>query len=200
MVNAILFAGPSGAGKTSLIENIAATNPDFEHVFLYMTRPLRDGEKGRETKTREELKQMYENGEVLYLIEKHGVLFGLSTLSLYGILNRGKIPMVEMAIYDIDVFRRVHEDVLVIYVAPPSKELLGDRLLRDGRSNQSNRQSAGFIELDEYNRGKFDDLIDLRIINQEGRIEESAERVVRYFKTQKEIGVGSALKSRSTKI
>ncbi len=182
MKRALLFAGPSGAGKTSLIEKIAGINPEFEHIFMYMTRTLRTGEKERETKTREELEQMHKKGEVLYLLEKHGVLFGPSTASFHGILDINRTPMIEMSIYDIGIFRSVYKDVLVVYVAPPSKELLEKRLLRDGRGKIGGRYPDSLVEMDSYLAGRFNRLIDLHIVNDEGRLEESANKVVNCFK------------------
>jgi len=179
MKPALLFAGPSGSGKTSLIEKITEIDPEFEHIFMYMTRSIRDGEKCRETKSREELTKMYEQGEVLYLLEKHGVLFGPSVKSFHSILNRCKVPMIEMSIYDITVFKCVYTATSVVYVAPPSKDILGKRLLRDGRKG---RYDAGLVEIDEYIASKFNSVIDLQIINNEDRLQESAISVINYFK------------------
>lgn len=183
MTTAILFAGPSGAGKTSIIENIIKINLDFEHIFIYMTRPLRKGEKDRATKTKTELEQMYEKGEILYLLQKHNVFFGPSTISFQGILNRNKIPMIEMSIYDIDTFRNVHKDILVVYVVPPSKEILGKRLLRDSRDN---RYYSSLVEMDDYLSGKFDKIIDFRLVCDDGKIEESARKVINHFNKLKQ--------------
>ncbi len=183
MKKVLLFAGPSGAGKTTLIDKIIDMDSDFEHIFMYMTRPLRDGEKERQTKTREELGQMHKKGEVLYLLEKHGVTFGPSTTSFHGILNRNKTPMIEMSIYDVDVFRNVYRDVLVTYVVPQSTEILVKRLLRDGRSG---RHNDSLTEMNEYLAGKLNYLIDLHIANEEGRLEESAKRIASYSKKSEE--------------
>ena len=39
----VICGALSGAGKTSLIEKIAGINPEFEHIFMYMTRTLWHG-------------------------------------------------------------------------------------------------------------------------------------------------------------
>ena len=174
MNEVVLLAGPSGTGKTSLLEKMTGLDSNFEHIFTYMTRPKRENEKERETKSLKELEEMYHNGEVLYLLKRHGVMFGPSTTSLYKILNHGNIPVIEMSVYELDTFQKKYPKTIVAYVAPQSLEILMGHLLRDGRSTGSDRQSESAKELDDYKSNKLNCFIDIHLVNQEHRIAETA--------------------------
>lgn len=119
----IVFAlvGPSGTGKTALIEDMLKRFSD-ELVILpsLTTRPRRNAEDDRSTRfvSREEFERLREAGELVQSVEYSGNLYGDVSQDVNDIVDSGRHairPLVETAVRS---FRDKGYRVAMIRVVP----------------------------------------------------------------------------------
>tara|TARA_B100000927_G_scaffold73954_1_gene58912 strand:+ start:242 stop:856 length:615 start_codon:yes stop_codon:yes gene_type:complete len=162
----IIFAAPSGSGKSSLIKKIIeSSNNRLQLSVSATTRSPREGEiNGKDYFfiSDEEFKSLQENDAFIESAEVHGFMYG--TLKSF---VKEKIDEDITVILDIDVqgFRQI-KDSLVSYVSifiiPPSIEELRDRLISRGLDTKE------VIEqrlVNAKNELKFANLFDYIILN-----------------------------------
>ena len=134
----ILFvvSAPSGAGKTTLCRMLLERVEGISFSVSYTTRPPRKGEVHGVDYffvDRRTFEGMIEKGEFLEYAQVHGNLYGTSRSYVEERLSKG-----EDLILDIDVqgarqvFDKVREDAVGIFIFPPSFEELKKRLLSRG--------------------------------------------------------------------
>lgn len=161
----ILFivSGPSGAGKTSLIEKVRAElavrgNPLHFSVSHTTRSPRANEADGRNYHfvSREAFEGMIEREEFIEWAHVHGQMYGTSKREVLGRLERG-----EDVILDIDVqgARIISEDEglrphsLSVFVFPPSFEELERRLRSRGLNEESDLRRRLEKASDEIEHG-----------------------------------------------
>jgi guanylate kinase len=128
----LVLSGPSGAGKTSLIQKIADDIGDFYFSISTTTRPIRDGEvEGIHYHFvgREEFKKDVEADEFLEYAVVHGNYYGTSLKPVKKALLAGKLVL-----FDIDVQgntavnSRLGDITTSVFITPPTLSELKKRL------------------------------------------------------------------------
>jgi guanylate kinase len=127
----IVISAPSGAGKTTIAREILKRNPSLEFSVSATTRPMRMGEEhGRDYffLTREEFERRVHAGEFVEWEEIYGNLYGTLRSELEPALRNGR-----HLLFDLDVkgglsIKRQYPDALLIFIEPPSMEVLRQRL------------------------------------------------------------------------
>lgn len=132
----VVLSGPSGVGKTTigkLIEKDSRLNGLIKKVPTCTTRPPRPGEEdGKDYMflSRAEFAVGLSEGIFLEWVEIFGNFYGTSKREVDRILKEGKIPLL---IIDVRGGRYVKslykDDVLTIFIMPPSEEELRRRLV-----------------------------------------------------------------------
>ena len=124
-----MITGPSGVGKGTLIQHLRERVPQLELSTSATTRPPRRGEQdGREYHflTPEEFERRVEAGEFL----EHAVYAGNRYGTLRSELERTDRDLVlEIEIEGARQVRAAVPDALQVFIAPPSPEVLRDRLV-----------------------------------------------------------------------
>ena len=132
----IIFAAPSGAGKSSLINKIIETDKNnFELSISATTRSRRDGEihgKDYFFISDEEFDELKNNKAFIEHAEVHGYQYG----TLESFINE-RLAVGVNVILDIDVqgfnqIKEVIKDTISIFIIPPSIEELKKRLTKRG--------------------------------------------------------------------
>lgn len=128
----IVLASPSGGGKSTIAKHIRYVFPDLMFSVSVTTRQMRPGETdGKEYyfKTKEEFFELIEKDEFIEYEEIFGNHYGtLKSEIQKAITNKSRL------IFDIDVLgalsikRLFPENALLIFIAPPSFEILESRL------------------------------------------------------------------------
>lgn len=134
----IVFAAPAGGGKSTIIRRIRELHPDWGFSCSATTRPPRPGEvDGREYYflTREEFRRRIEAHEFFEHEDVHGEWYGTLRAPTESRLSAG-----ETLIFDLDVkgalnVKRAHPEALSIFLLPPSREALRERL--ESRNTES---------------------------------------------------------------
>lgn len=127
----VVISAPSGAGKTSLAQAILARNPGMRFSVSATTRPMRSNEiDGTDYYflTKEEFQHRVAAGEFAEWEEIYGDYYGTLRAEIDRALAAG-----EHIIFDVDVkgglsIKRLYPDALLIFIQPPSTEMLYERL------------------------------------------------------------------------
>lgn len=136
-----VVSGPSGSGKSTLIAGVRQKVPDLGYSVSHTSRAPRGQEKnGAEYHfvSKEHFRKMIDNGEFVEWAEVYQDLYGTSVSSL-----RGQITLGRDVIMDIDVqgarnIKDHFKDAILIYVLPPSMEILEKRL-RERRTDDESK-------------------------------------------------------------
>jgi len=134
-----VVSGPSGSGKSTLIREVRQKVPGLGYSISHTSRPPRGQEKnGVEYHfvSKEDFQKMIDNGEFVEWAEVYQDLYGTSVSSL-----RSQITMGLDVIMDIDVqgaknIKDHFKDAILIYVLPPSLEILEKRLRERGTDDE----------------------------------------------------------------
>lgn len=127
----ILIVGPSGVGKSTIIERIALMFPQVERFKTTTTRePRHAGDNRYNFVSRDEFEQMVRRDEFLEWTETHSNLYGTERHVLIDILDQGKYPLPSNAIdiKGVKAYQLAYPDLLAIFIAYDSLEQLPERI------------------------------------------------------------------------
>jgi guanylate kinase len=131
----VVLAAPSGTGKTTIAQRLVEGTGEFVFSVSATTRPPRKGERNGmdyEFLGRPEFAGMIERNKFVEWAEVHGNLYGTPQRNFDEAAERG-----EHLVLDVDVqgARQIREKVpeaLLVFVIPPSAEVLVSRLTKRG--------------------------------------------------------------------
>lgn len=134
MNKVIIFAAPSGSGKTTIVRTLLEQFDNFSFSISATTRPIRHNEvdgKDYHFISLQEFKDRISNNEFLEYEEVYpNIFYGTLKSELNRIWESNHI-----VIFDVDVVggvnikNKLKEDALSIFVKPPSLEILEKRLI-----------------------------------------------------------------------
>lgn len=134
----IVFSGPSGVGKGTIRQELKFN--DYVFSISSTTRKIREGEIDGvhyHYISREQFEKKIENGEMLEHAEFVGNYYGTELQTVNKLLDAGKNVFLEIECQGaIQVINKV-EDVLSIFILPPSLEELENRLVNRGTEKRS---------------------------------------------------------------
>ena len=126
-----VVAGPSGAGKGTLIEELIRRYPQAWLSISATTRKPRSGEKqGAKYHFIEdqEFREMAQKGAFLEWEEVHGNLYGTPLDKIMEKRSQGKDVILEIDVKGARQVRSRDPEAVAIFVQPPSIEILEERL------------------------------------------------------------------------
>eukprot|EP01126_Amoeba_proteus_P029609 TRINITY_DN2921_c0_g2_i7.p1 TRINITY_DN2921_c0_g2~~TRINITY_DN2921_c0_g2_i7.p1 ORF type:complete len:215 (+),score=20.57 TRINITY_DN2921_c0_g2_i7:136-780(+) len=138
----IIFAGPSGVGKGTLITALLKEFPDkFELVCSHTTRPKRVGEVHGihyYYVSHQEFEQDIKKGKFLEYNFYNGNYYGTSEDSLDVVESKGKIPIIEIDIKGCQSIKKKGFNFRIVFISPPPPEYenLVQRLKGRGTENE----------------------------------------------------------------
>jgi guanylate kinase len=171
----IVVSGPSGAGKTTIINNFLKkrSGENFKFSVSATTRPKRAGEvDGRDYffLTREEFLEKLKRGEFLEHVEHLGNLYGTPRGEVEEYLERGANVILDIDERGAAQIMEWTREGLFVYIMPPSMEILSERLAnRRTEDEESFRLRINAAQEQVLERGKYDQII----VNRD--VEESAQ-------------------------
>ena len=136
--NLFIVSAPSGAGKTSLVNALLASNQQIDLSVSYTTRAPRPGEmEGREYHfvSREIFLGMAKHGDFLESAEVYGNLYGTSQSLIETETANGRDILLEIDWQGAAQVRQKFPDSLGIFILPPSLQALETRLKARGQDS-----------------------------------------------------------------
>jgi guanylate kinase len=130
--NVFIVCAPSGAGKTSLVRELLARDPNVRLSVSHTTRAPRPGEQGGRHYhfvTRPVFQAMLERAEFLESAEVHGNLYGTSQAWIEVHRGQGHDIVLEIDWQGAQQVRKVIPEAIGIFILPPSLEVLRQRLM-----------------------------------------------------------------------
>ncbi len=185
-VKFLLLLGPSGVGKSSIIQRLRQMDERFVYISPYITRRLRKGETDKIPVSEKKLDKLVRNGRILVVNELYGIRYATPSEPIEQAFAKERFPLLDWPIDRLGVMEvRFPQRLFRVYVEVDTKTLR-ERLQADARDPTQSRLKAGLAELRRLARGKHDQLIDLRIANPDGEIDAVAKKI--YQKYLKAIG------------
>ena len=188
--NLYVVAAPSGAGKTTLVRMLLATEHAVRLSISYTTRAPRPGEaNGREYHFVEvaDFLAMVERGDFLEWAEVHGNYYGTSQKWIADQLASGHDVLLEIDWQGAQQVRAIFPGAIGIFILPPSMDELTRRLTGRGTDSADvidRRLAAAQAEMRHV--GEFDYVIindsleqaldDLRAVVRASRLNLDAQR------------------------
>ncbi|MRR05902.1 MAG: guanylate kinase [Deltaproteobacteria bacterium] len=133
-----IVSAPSGAGKTSLCNELIDIFPNLRHSVSYTTRIPRPGEADGVDYffvSREEFERMSAAGEFAEWAEVHGNLYGTAVRTLEEYRSQGIHVILDIDCQGARQLKSSYRDAVYIFILPPSFEELRKRL--EGRNTDS---------------------------------------------------------------
>jgi guanylate kinase len=130
--NVFIVCAPSGAGKTSLVRELLARDPNVHLSVSHTTRPPRPGEKdglAYHFVARPVFQAMIERAEFLESAEVHGNLYGTSQAWIEAHRGQGHDIVLEIDWQGAQQVRGLIPDAIGIFILPPSLEELRQRMM-----------------------------------------------------------------------
>lgn len=138
----LIFAAPSGAGKTTLAHRLRERRNDVAFSVSATTRPPRAYEAdGRDYHfvSEAEFRRMIEAGELLEWAEVHGNLYGTPRRNLREAAQRGMYLLLDIDVQGARNVSQALPEAVSIFVLPPTGTELFNRLARRGSESESVR-------------------------------------------------------------
>lgn len=147
----IIFSGPSGSGKGTIMKSLLARREDTVLSVSMTTRAPRPGEIDGyhyHFVTREEFEKTIAEDGFLEYAEYNGNYYGTPEAPIRRLLNEGKNIMLEIEVQGAEKVMDHRSDVVSIFITIPSFEEL-ERRLR-GRGTETEEVIRGRMKTSQY--------------------------------------------------
>ncbi len=163
--NLIIISAPSGAGKTTIVNEVLRRVAGVRDSISYTSRLPRGGEEtGQDYHfvTRAEFEAMIARNELLEWAEVHDNLYGTSRVYVSEMLAAGLDVILTIDVQGAALTRQLFPSAVSVFILPPSYEVLIERLhLRDAGQIEAVRLCNAETELEQYKH------YDYLIVNEE---------------------------------
>ena len=157
-----VVSGPSGVGKGTLVARVRAKRPDLGLTVSATTRTPRAGEVEGISYyylTEDEFSARVAAGKFVEWANVHGHRYGTLKSEVERNLTQGRSLILEIDVQGGLNVRNSYEDVVLVFIAPPSMEELRHRL--EGRGTDSAQTIEARLQRarEEYAEANFYDYI-----------------------------------------
>lgn len=135
----IILSSPSGGGKTTIAHRLLSVRSDVGYSVSCTTRPARVGEIHGEDyyfRSLEDFRRGREAGEFAESAEVHGHLYGTLRAEVERVLASGKHVIMDIDVQGARQFAASFPDSVLIFILPPSAEVLVGRLSARGSEDR----------------------------------------------------------------
>jgi guanylate kinase len=158
-----IIAAASGTGKTSLTKALVSSMPNTKISISHTTRPIKPGEKAGVNYfylSEKEFRDMAKQNEFIEHAEVFGHNYGTSRSFITDQLQQGYDIILDIDWQGAQQIRAKIPDCITIFLLPPSKQVLRQRLEQRKRDEQNiieQRLALASSEIAHYN--EFDYLV-----------------------------------------
>jgi guanylate kinase len=139
----VIFSGPSGVGKDTLLDKWIAADPRVRRVITYTTRAPREGEADGvdyHFVDEAEFRRMAAGGAFLEWKEVHGNLYASPVAETDALLAAGKIAVLKIDAQGALEVMAQRPDAETVFILPPSFEELERRMRFRGKDSEEDLQ------------------------------------------------------------
>jgi guanylate kinase len=136
----VILSSPSGAGKTSLAKRLLELRPDTGYSVSCTTRAPRAGEEeGRDYyfMTPEAFEEARSKGAFAEYANVHGNMYGTLRSEVERVLGSGRHVIMDIDIQGAEQFASAFPLTVLIFILPPSAEVLLGRLKGRGSEDDA---------------------------------------------------------------
>lgn len=178
----LLLLGPSGVGKSSIIDELYRVDSRFRYISPFTTRELRKGETNKVHIEEEQMDAMAEKGAFLTINQIYGIRYATPKDSVLEELRNENFPIIDWPVNRMEVMHEAFPgQIYAVYILPPSKQILAERLRVDGRDTTGERLQKGVEELNAYENSEYEGLYDFAIISEDSQLESVAKAIYQKY-------------------
>jgi len=180
-----VIAGPSGVGKGTIVRRLLERNPSAWLSISATTRAPRPGEEhGREYwfLTPDEFDRLVEEGGFLEAFEVFDARYGTPRAPVEERLAAGEVVIAEVDVKGALAIKGAFPDAALIFIAPPSREVLRQRLLDRDRSADAEALERRLAEADAEEA--LADRFDATVVNDD--LERAVAEIERFLTVARE--------------
>ena len=137
--NLIIFTGPSGVGKGTIVKKVFAALKNIEFSISCTTREIRPGEKDGVNyffKSKDEFEKMIKDDALLEWAEFVGNYYGTPKDFVFETLDSGKDVFLEIEVQGALQVMEKYPEALSIFLIPPTIDELEARLRTRGTEKE----------------------------------------------------------------
>lgn len=156
-----IVSAPSGAGKTSLVKALIDSSKNLKVSVSHTTRTKRPGEEdgvNYHFVDHPEFEKMLSEQAFLEHAEVFGNYYGTSTRWVEEALEQGDDVILEIDWQGGEQVKRLMPDAISIFILPPSKQTLRDRLTNRGQDDEAiitRRMQEAVSEMSHYESSDY---------------------------------------------
>lgn len=157
----LIIAAPSGAGKTTLVRSLLDARSHIRHSVSFTTRAPREGERHGEAYffiSQQDFMARRDAGEFLEWAEVHGNHYATSRLWIDEQIANGADIVLEIDWQGAAQVQARYPDAVSVFIAPPSLDVLRERLQRRGTDSEATiqrRLAAARSELEHASQFQY---------------------------------------------
>ncbi len=161
----VVLSAPSGAGKTTIAHRLRARRDDVVFSISATTRAPRAGERDGvdyHFVAEDEFQRMIAAGELIEWAQVHGSYYGTPLRNVREAQARGQFLLLDIDVQGARQIRGKVPEAVLVFVLPPSGEVLVRRLTGRGREDHARVQRRLRNALDEIRApaaGEFDHVV-----------------------------------------
>ena len=136
-----VITAPSGTGKSTIIEMVRGNLGEVYYSISHTTRAPRDGEVNGvhyHFVSRQAFEKMIQAGEFIEWAVVYDQLYGTSTSAVESALSSGKDILLDLDIQGALEVKRQFSESTLIFIFPPSLEVLKERLQNRSMHDDTN--------------------------------------------------------------
>ena len=173
-----MISGPSGVGKDVLIEGMAGRGLNYHFTVTATTRDPRPGERegiNHHFMSVGEFRRAIDEDELLEWARVYGNYYGVPKQQVRTALADGMHVIIRVDVQGALRIKELAPEVLMIFIHPPSMEVLQQRLARRGVNSKSDIETRLSSATDEIGQSQA---FDRQVVNREGKLDDAVDDVI----------------------
>jgi guanylate kinase len=183
--NLFIISGPSGAGEDSIINGLKELFP-VEVVITTTTRSMRPGEEQGQPYyfiSKEEFKANISANKFFEWAQQYNDnLYGVSFEEIERIKNSGKVGLWKIEYKGVMTAKKLMPEIPAIFINAPLDQLEERIRRRDNVTEEFIQERIAYTK--EWL--KHTDIYDYEVINENGKLSESINKVAQYIQNKKD--------------
>ena len=151
----VILSGPSGSGKDTVLNKLCECDPDVKVSVSMTTREKRDDEIDGVHYyfvTREYFEKKISENRMLEYAEYAKNYYGTPAEPVDEMISQGKSVILKIEVQGAEKIRNRYDDVISIFLMPPSLRVLEQRLRGRGTEDEETIQHRLFIAKEEIRK------------------------------------------------